>query len=214
LNKLIMGIDLSREAIEDCGSLAASIAPLMTLNLALTVDEAILRGDGQSKPLGILNAPATLPVSRVGALAVTYPDLVAMLGKLHPNCRNAIWIVSPTVLPQLLGMVDGANHYIWQPSAVGSAAGAVPTSLLGRPLFISDMASALGTTGDVILADFGFYGFVQKQGMIVEQTNAARWTEDAVSMRCVWRLDGSPLLTTPITSRNSGGTLSPFVILD
>jgi len=207
-------INCTREAIEDSGTIGGTLGPLMTMALAQTLDQAILHGTGIGMPLGVVEAPATIVVSRVGANTVTWPDLVSMYARLHPAAvRNAVWIVSNEVIPQLLQMTGDDDSFIWMPSMVDSAKSAMPGRLLGLPLFISDKASQLGAKGDVILADFSFYGFVQKRGIIVEMSNSPLWTQDVLSFRAITRCDGKPLLSQTITPQNGGDSLSPFVVL-
>src|SRR5206468_3902811 len=74
---------------------------------------AFLQGNGVGKPLGVLNAPATISANRNTANTVKYVDIATLLAKLLPGSINrAVWGISPTVIPQLLQLQDGANRAI------------------------------------------------------------------------------------------------------
>ena len=48
----------------------------------------------------------------------------------------------------------------------------------------------LGTTGDVLLADFSFYLIGDRQSTTVESTKFEAWQYDKTSWRAVHRVDG------------------------
>src|SRR6516225_5077214 len=55
---------------------------------------AFLQGNGVGKPLGVLNAPATLVQSRGTPSTVKYADIANMFAKLLPSSVNrAVWVI-------------------------------------------------------------------------------------------------------------------------
>lgn len=213
-HKLSMYVSASREVIEDSQNLAGVLTTQMVYALQQTMDEAILTGNGVARPLGILNSPARIDLTRAVSNQVGFADVAGMYGKMHPAfVKGAVWVCHPSVIPQLLVMADAGNNAIWRP-AMGMTEGVPNMPLLGLPLLISDKVAALGSRGDLMLVNFGCYALGIRQGTILESTNSAYWSQDLFSFRVVCRLDGAGLLDNPITTRSGGMSLSPFVILD
>jgi HK97 family phage major capsid protein len=171
-------------------------------------DFAFLQGDGVGKPLGILNANATIAVPRAGAGAVTYVDIVNMLTQLLPGA-NPVWVYGSTVLPQLLQLQDPAGHYIF---IVGDATKKMPDSLMGYPAIRTEKLPALGATGDILLADFKYYYIGDRKAITIAYSEHYRFPYDETTWRVEERIDGQPCLSDPIPLQD-GNTVSPFVIL-
>jgi HK97 family phage major capsid protein len=114
---------------------------------------AFLQGNGVGKPLGILNAGATVSVNRNTAGHFYFPDIGAMLAKLLPaSYTRGRWYVSPTVVSDLLQLKDGANRAIFLSIDQGVTKAPV-WKLLNLPVTITEKIPALGTKGDVMLID-------------------------------------------------------------
>ena len=206
-------VDVSHECLADAQSLSSALQPLMSRAVAAAFDIKILRGDGVVGPQGVLNSPCKISVARNTANAVEYADLAGMVGRLMPNASPR-WFINPDVLAQLLQLVDDAGNYIWIPNTVMGAAAAIPQMLLGFPVTVTDYASALGSEGDVILADLGYYALALREGVRFESTIAAQWSSDLVSFRCIMRGNGQGLLANEVTPMFGTNTLSPFVVLE
>ena len=74
---------------------------------------AFLQGNGAGKPQGMLGCSAAIPVTRQGAGLVQFQDVATMWSKLLPiSWGKAFWTFSPSVVPQLLQLKDGANRAI------------------------------------------------------------------------------------------------------
>ncbi|HUX14909.1 MAG TPA: phage major capsid protein [Phycisphaerae bacterium] len=176
-----------------------------------TSEATFFAGNGVGKPLGILGHAATINVVRGGA-GIVYEDLIAMLAALKPGSR-AIWLASQSTLPDLLSLRLAAgtgNLPIWIPSAREG----VPDTLLGRPIFFPEYSPALGTEGDLVLADFSFYGIKDGVGIRADVGHFGDlFKENRSAIRCYMAVDGQPLLTTPIELAN-GSLVSPFVVLE
>ena len=118
---------------------------------------AFLQGNGVGKPQGMLTANAAVAVTRAGGGLVQFADIAGMWSKLLPaSWGKAVWMFSPSVVPQLLQLKDGANRAIF--ISIDSGATKTPTwSLLGRPAFATEKVPALGTKGDLNLLDPSYY---------------------------------------------------------
>lgn len=174
---------------------------------------AFLQGNGVGKPLGVLNAPAALSQSRNTANLVKYADIANMFSKLLPNSINrAVWVITPTVIPQLLQLADGSNRAIF----ISIDQGAVKPpiwKLLGLPVQITEMMPALGTTGDVMLVDCGNYVIGDRMALEIAASEHVNFLKNQMTWRFVQRIDGQPWMDKPVTLQDGTTQVSPFVFL-
>lgn len=214
-NKLTLYVEVPNELIADSKpAMDAYIGQIFPEALAWFEDIAFFIGNGVGEPLGFLNAPAAVSVTRSTVVAgtnVEWIDLANMYARMIPSSlARAVWVVSPDVVPSLLTMTVG-NIPIWLRDQSG--AGNVLGSILGAPVVISEKAKAVGTTGDINLVDFGHYLVGDRQAMSARQSEDFRFNEDVTAFRVIERVDGRPWLNSAITPQNGGSTLSPFVKL-
>jgi HK97 family phage major capsid protein len=193
---------------------------LMTLfarAIAWFEEYAFLQGNGVGKPLGMLNAGATIKVTRAagqGAQSVQFADVATMWSKLLPySWGSAVWAFSPSVVPQLLQLKDGANRAIF--ISIDQGATRTPTwSLLGRPAFPTEKVPALGGTGDLSLIDPSLYVIGDRMQIEIAASEHVNFLKNQMTWRVVERVDGQPWLEKPITLQDAASTVSPFVILN
>jgi len=201
------------ELIEDA---AITLAPLLTTLFGGAVrwheDYEFLQGDGVAKPLGVTNAGVTIVVTRQGANTFVYQDAVNMIAQLQPGA-NPIWVMAQSVMPQLFTFQDPNGNYIWVPAhGVAGAAAPAPGTLLGYPIFFTEKLPALGTTGDVMLADFSYYLLGDRKALTIAYSTEYLFPYDETAWRFVQRVDGQPWLNAPITLQE-GTQISPFLVL-
>lgn len=169
---------------------------------------AFLRGDGVTKPKGIIGAAATFVVNRTTAGQVKYADLVAMVARLLNMAAGAFWLMPQAVLPQIANLKDDAGNLIWQANARDGFAG----TLLGYPVKWSPFNPALGTSGDVMLIDPAHYLIKDGSGPFVAASEHVLFTQNKTVIKAFWNVGGKPWLTAP--HRDEGGyEVSPFVQL-
>ncbi|MFZ3137443.1 MAG: phage major capsid protein [Thermodesulfovibrionales bacterium] len=215
-HKLALYTNMSLEVINDSIALEDAVTQALTKSISFYADYYLLRGNGVAKPSGVLIDPALIKIARNTVNDVKFIDIVSMYSRLYGPCvKNAVWVISPTVVPQLIQMVDTGNHLIWTPSPVygGAISGPVPNSLFGLPVIVSEKLPALGTEGDMLLADFSNYAFGTAQTILFERSNAPGWHEGTISYRGIIRLDGAGLWEKPLTGLSGGNTLSWCVCL-
>jgi HK97 family phage major capsid protein len=174
---------------------------------------AFLQGNGVGKPLGILNAPATISVTRNTGGTVKFVDVAAMLSRLLPSSqRRAIWVVHPYVIAQLVQLADSSGRIIWVPNN-GGLQEAVPGTLFGLPVVTSEKVSTLGTRGDVLLIDPQLYVIGDRMQIEIAASEHVNFLKNQMTWRVVERVDGQPWLEKPITLQDASSTVSPFVAL-
>lgn len=177
--------------------------------IAFMEDQAFIDGAGTTQPQGIIGSACEVAVNRSGAGAIVAADVVNMFARFLGSLDNAVWIANQTVIPQLFALKDGANNNLWVPSL----APGLPGSLLGMPVIFSEKASALGTKGDLMLADFAYYLIGDLGEVAVDYSEHVRFANLEGAMRMYKWVDGKPWMSTTYTPRK-GSALSPFVILN
>ena len=175
---------------------------------------AFLQGNGVGKPQGILTAPATLSVNRQTGGLVQFQDVATMYSKMLPSSvNNCIWVHSPSVIPQLLQLKDGANRSIF--ISIDQGAAKRPNwSLLGLPTFVTEKVPALGTKGDLMLLDPSLYVIGDRMQIEIAASEHVNFLKNQMTWRVVERVDGQPWLEKPVTLQDASTQVSPFVVLN
>lgn len=218
-HKLTLYTEIPNELIQDSIlSLQAFIGEIFPEAMAWFEDIAFFVGGGVGEPLGFLNAPAKIEINRAATTAIAWADIVDMFVRMLPSSLDrAVWIVAPDAVPQLLEMVftGSTNPILLGGGGFPSGNNAMPLSILGRPVIISEKARALGTAGDISFVDFGYYLIGDRQAMSAKQSEDFRFNTDVTAFRVIERIDGRPWLLSAITPQNgSASTLSAFVTLN
>jgi HK97 family phage major capsid protein len=184
--------------------------------VAFYEDYAFLRGTGVGEPLGLINADAAIIASAVsgqGANTIVWENIVAMYARMLPSSLGtAVWLVSPDTFPQLATMalsVGTGGAPVWLVNGQDGA----PTTLLGRPVIVTEKVPSLGTTGDIAFVDLAYYLIGDRMAMQSASSTDYRFGNDQTAFRVIERVDGRPWIQSAITPKNGGSTLSPFVQL-
>lgn len=219
-NKLVLYTEVPSELLRDARpSMESFINDVFPEALAWFEDIAFFIGGGVGEPLGFLNAPAAISVTRSTTTAgdnVEWVDIAGMYSRMLPqSLGRAVWVISPDVMPSLLTQqIPGGGPLVLNTnSGTADAAGAPVMTLLGRPVIVSEKARSVGTAGDINFVDFGFYLLGDRQAMSAKQSEDYRFANDVTAFRVIERLDGRPWLASAITPQNNGDALSPFVKL-
>jgi HK97 family phage major capsid protein len=178
--------------------------------IAFMEDQAFIDGAGTTQPRGIIGSDCEVAVNRSGgASTIVAADVVTMYSKFMGSLDRAVWLANRTTFPQLFGLKDANDNNIWMPN-IGAGA---PQSLLGIPIVYTEKASALGTKGDLILADFGYYLIGDLGELAIDYSEHVRFANLEGAMRIYKWVDGKPWMSTTYTPRK-GTALSPFVVLN
>jgi len=173
-------------------------------------DDVFYNGDGVGKPLGLLNSPARIDYARSAANTIAFGDVSGMYARLRRG-MNAVWIASPTTIPQLVNIADAGSNNLW----VQNAAPGLPPSMLGIPVLFSERSVALGTKGDLILADLSHYYIKDGSGPYVAISQHVFFTSNKTVIKIFWNVDGHSWLQEPIPLEGStANTVSPFIVLN
>jgi len=206
------------ELLEDAAALASVAEQGFTQALDVELERVIVRGTGAGQPLGIMNAPCLITqTAETGQLANTIvaENIIKMWSRLWSRSQaDAVWLVSQSIFPQLytMGITIGTSGFpLWVPP--NGLAASPNGTLMGRPVFAIENCSALGTTGDIILADFGEYLMATKGGPQLASSIHVQFIYDETVFRIVFRCDGQPAWNAALTPKDSSSTVGPFVVL-
>lgn len=199
LKKLTALVPVSDELLEDSAALEAWLPLAMQEAVKVKVNEAIIAGVGAGRPLGILHAPSKIVVDKEGSQAaatITDANITAMLDR-HLDATAAGWLLNPGAY----GAVTGLSKF-----------DSASRTLAGLPIVLSDACKALGSEGDLILANMAGYVVASKAAQLAQSTHL--WFDaDQSAFRLTFRFDGSPMLSGPVSPPNSAVTKSHFVTL-
>ena len=184
------------------------------------------KGAGSTMPLGVLNAPATIQVTRQVASHFTFKDAATMMSKLQIRSWNdACWMAHYSVLPDFVQMTDistappgsAGQHLTWLPpwgnNNIGPAGMKMPNTFFnGLPLIFTEKLPQLGTTGCVMLVDWSRYVIGMRLDLQIDVSPHFLFRNNQLAWRVVARLDGKPWLNNAITDAQ-GFTVSPFVVV-
>lgn len=215
--KLVVLAAASNELVEDSRDYVTALEDALGRGIAKKFDKAVLSGTGAGMPLGILNSPATITVAAEGGqLASTFvwENAVDMWAALAPGSHErAWWLAHPTVLPQALSMSLTIGTGGTVPRGALEAGGPTGLQLLGRPFLVTSRVKALGSVGDVILVDPTQIAVGVRRGLAIERSTHAYFSSDRLAVRGKFRGDARPFWEKARTLVDSGGTVSPIVVL-
>lgn len=205
------------ELMEDAVALEAIVRPAITEELVFQTEDAIFEGTGAGMPLGIMRAGCLITVNKESgqpAGTIVYENISNMWARLWPGSQsNAVWFVNLECLPQLNAMTIGvgaAGQPVYLPP--GGVSQSPYATLMGRPVIPLEYCSAVGTVGDIVLADMSGYLMIDKDVRTDSSIHVAFLT-DEVAFRFIYRVDGKPQWKSPMTPFKGTKTLSPFIAL-
>jgi len=215
LDKLMALCYLTDELMEDAVALEAVIRQAFAEEMAFKLDDALLNGSGTGIPQGILKADALVTVAKETsqtATTVNHYNILKMYNRIYARSRgNAVWFINQEVEPQLENMTI----------TVGTGGELSPYTreyiergtIKGLPVIPVEQCAALGTVGDIILADMSQYMIIDKGGINAQSSVHVRFLYDENVMRFTYRVNGMPLWDMAMTPYKGSSTYSPFVAL-
>jgi HK97 family phage major capsid protein len=174
-------------------------------------------------PLGILNSGGTITINRKTAGTIAVEDVVNMYCRLPASSLDtAAWFCNSDCLPKLLTLVVetwnspltdrvGSSAPIFLQA--GTLAGKPFNTLLGLPVIFIEQAETLGSTADLILADWSRYISATRGVLRTDSSIHVRFEYSELAIRFQYRLDGQPERNTPLQPFKGSNTTSPFCIL-
>lgn len=220
--KLGLLTQVSNELLADGLGYDSQLSAAIIKALGWFLDRAFLSGNGAGQPLGAINSPVTIVVSKESgqvAATIVYENLVKMFARMHPaSIGNSVWVINSTAIPQLLQLSVRFQNAAANDFVGGSHIPVLTESngqfkILTRPVIFTEKVPALGTQGDVGLYDFSQYAVGMRKEMSLDKSRHPGFTRDTTYYRGIVRGDGQPTWSSVYTPEN-GDTLSPFVVLE
>jgi HK97 family phage major capsid protein len=218
LKKLLGFFYATDEVLQDAAALGSVAQQAFAEEFAFVLDDVVVRGNGAGQGLGLLNAGATVSVAKeTGQPNGTFvaENVSKMWQRMLPRARaRAVWYINSEVEPQLDSLnigVGTSGQLVYLPA--GGLKDSPTPMLKGRPVVTIEQASALGTVGDVILADLGYMYYASKGAMEQAESMHVQFLTGENTFRFSLRYDMQPSLASAITPYKGSGTQSPFVTL-
>lgn len=208
---------MTDELVTDAAGLGGELETSFGDELIFMVEDAITEGNGGYQPLGYLNAPCVVQVSKeTGQTAATI--MTANLSKMWARMpardkANAVWLINGDCGPQLDVLSIPAGTSALEPRFVTYG----PTGLLtikGRPVIETEYNATLGTVGDIVLINLMKYRLIRKGGVETASSIHVRFETGEQTFRAFYRCDGQMVPRSVLTPfKGTSNTLSPVVVL-
>jgi HK97 family phage major capsid protein len=212
---------ISNQMLEDVedGPLGKYLRELLGRAAAWYFDLACFRGDGVGKPLGLINSPGALSVSRTAGGDVQVADLANMAAKLIPagsgafDGPTACWAIHPSVQAKLFAL---ASWQIGQPPGAGKVDEPGAYYLNGSPIYVTEKLSNLGTRGDVALfvPKLFLVGIRQEVEIMITREEPTAFTKNQSVIRVTFRADGRLRLNSSVVLADGAATAAAAVVLN
>ncbi len=210
--KLAGHTQISMELTEDA---AISIESLLTQMyggaVAFFEDDAFLAGTGVGQPTGIKNAAALVTVAKESGQAadtIVWENIVKMFSRMLPTSMGSgVWIANNDCIPQLATMslaVGTGGSAIW----LQNGQGALPTTILGRPVIYTEKAETIGDASDLTFVDLRQYLIGDRRSLTISNSPHFAFTSDQMTWKFTHRVAGRPWMDSALTPRNGTNTLS------
>lgn len=222
-HKLAALVPVTDELLEDAAALSGYLDSKVKQKFAFKINDALINGLGSGMPLGMMNSGCKITVAAVsgqGANTVIAKNVEKMWGRRYiANQGNLVWLINQDVEEQLQDFVltsavaTGGIWPLYMPP--GGISGSPYATLKGRPVIVMESCQALGTEGDIILADMSQYMTVLKTGGIKSDVSIHLWFDyDLTAYRFTMRMGGQPWWPTALARKNSNNTVSPIITLN
>lgn len=201
------------ELLSDAGMLSAIINQSAAEELDFLMNDDLLNGTGGDRPVGVLQSGALISIARQATSTIGHTDILNMWQRMLPRNRaNAVWFVNSEAEPQLDALTFTAGTTgILSPYVRYDASGVM--NIKGRPVVVTEFNPALGTAGDILLADMGEYLMWEKGAIEAAMSIHVQFLTDQTAFRFIARYDGQTALASAITPYKGTATQSPFVCL-
>lgn len=181
--------------------------------LMFMANDDVLNGTGVGGPQGILASGALIGIARVDGNKIQHADIVGMWSRMHPrNKSNAAWYINSEVHPQLDALYfPGSTTSVLSPYVSYGADGVM--RIYGRPVIETEFNPALGTQGDILLADMREYLYWEKTDIQAATSIHVQFLTDETTFRFVYRCDGQTSQASALTPYKGSATQSAFISL-
>lgn len=184
--------------------------------------EAIVRGTGAGKPLGLLNSASLVTVAAEGSQAastILHQNLSKMYARVHPNARrDLVWLYNVDCEPELDNIFLAVTNVAGTENVGGLTQQIVTMRdgqyfIKGRPAIPCEFCSTLGTVGDIIAWSPSGYLAGIRSGVESDMSIHIRFDYAETAFRFMYEVDGQPWLASALTPYQGSNTLTTHVAL-
>ena len=218
LEKMMGFLYCTDEMLEDAAFMTSFASSSFTLAGDRLLTESVICGDGVGKPLGLTHSKALITVAKEQSQAAgTFlgANAIKMQARAMPRNRDRlVWLMHPDVeeqMPSLAIQSGEAAKFLWNPE--GGLGNFDTQRVLNKPVLFEDSCSPLGTAGDIMLVDPYMYILLTKGTVKQDWSIHVEFLTDQNCFRVVYRCNGAPKVSKPLTIKNSTKTRSHFVAL-
>jgi HK97 family phage major capsid protein len=228
LNKLRALVPLTEEILEDASALDAYLRKKAPDKINFKLNLALVQGTGVGQPLGILNSPALITVTKESgqqANTIVGNNIFKMYNRMYGPLRSdAVWIYNQEVEPQLFKLsvpgtdntgnaVTGWGGLVYMPP--GGISSAPYGSLMGRPCIPTQACPALSSAGDIMFVNFQAYLAILKSGPNprVDISMHLWFDQDLTAFKFTLRVGGMSWWSAAASPLAGSNSYSPFVAL-
>lgn len=167
-------------------------------NMALVIDNGLIAGSGAAlEPLGLLNSGLTTKdvegstsdtISNTVSNAGSAPKIIALSYALPAQySSNARWLMSRDIEGKVAALVDGNGRAIWPVLTGAGLQGAMPATLMNKPIMNSDFVPSDGTNANKVMVYGDFQNFIVGQrAQITSTVLRERYAETDQTALILW----------------------------
>ncbi|MCR5599527.1 MAG: phage major capsid protein [Ruminococcus sp.] len=201
--KLSVAVKVSEELLADHSyDLEGWLINSFSRALANSEEEAMVIGDGISKPTGILTS-GEVGITTAGN-KIEADEIIDLIYKLkRPYRTNAVFLTADSTLAAIRKLKDSTGQYLWQPALTASE----PDCLLGYPVYTSAFVPAVAA-GKPVLAfgDMSYYNIGDRGVRSFAALHELYAGVGQVAFVCKERVDGKLVLPEAVQIMKMKGT--------
>ena len=201
--KLSVAVKVSEELLADNAyDLEGWLINSFSRALANSEEEAMVIGDGISKPTGILTS-GEVGVTTAGN-KIEADEIIDLIYKLkRPYRTNAVFLTADSTLSAIRKLKDSTGQYLWQPALTAGE----PDRLLGYPVYTSAFVPTVAA-GKPVLAfgDMSYYNIGDRGVRSFAALHELYAGVGQVAFVCKERVDGKLVLPEAVQVMKMKGT--------
>ena len=159
-HKLAVFVKLDADFVHDAAfSIEDYLTNRLGKNFGRAEDKAIISGNGEKEPIGILHDTKGAKVGKTTS-ELTYDDVVDLFFSVKPEYRkHGTWIMNDETALALRKLKDADGNYIWNHNN---------DTILGKPVQISEFMPSVGAGAKPIaFGDFSYYWFIRRSPIAI-----------------------------------------------
>lgn len=190
-------VHVDEKSLRDMAFLSAYVQRKMGEKIRWKVENYVMNGTGENEPLGILNAPGLYAITDTNSTAtVIGAEDISLCEASCFNNSSKFWISHPLVKAQVRTLKMGSTGY---PVYTTDFSQGPKSGLLGLPLYTSEAAKPLNTTGDILcMCSDGYILAFEASGPQNDTTIAFAFDQNLQSFRSTLYMGGAPTLSAKV----------------